>query len=313
MTGQLIRLRFLQLYRGSGSLGLFRVILVVFIFVPLVALFLVQRIKEHPWQFAVPAVALYILWMVHNTRKDYHFLTAIGLQPQKIYLAEYVVFTLPLTVLLLWAGLYIHALAFCAILFFITFAIPSKAQISKRPISIGIIPAGMFEWQGGIRKNLVVIIVFYIAGLAGFYQVWIPALSLLFLTLVFISFYSEYEPLNTLAASGYGSRQFIQTKLLRHTGSFTLLLLPLLLSALAYGEFHWEITGYFLASVNMVVFSILLKYYQYRPGAYSGAHQLLTMLVCLISIILPVALILIFCNLFLFFGADGNLKKYLND
>jgi hypothetical protein len=55
-----------------------------------------------------------------------------------------------------------------------------------------------------------------------------------------------------------------------------------------------------------------LKYYQYRPGAYSGAHQMLTALACLVSVILPVALLFAVFNLLMAAGAIRNLKTYLD-
>ena len=311
MTTRLIRLRFLQLYRGSGDLGLFRVMLMVVVLLPLFSVFLVQRIRVHPWQFAIPAMVLYIVWMVHNNRKDYHVLLAIMPNPKVQLLAEYFLFTIPVILLLLSAQLYPHAFGFCIILMVIAFTVPRKAAIADRTMNLKMIPDGMFEWHSGIRKNLVVLILFYIPGLFGFYQVWLSATSLVVITLIFISFYSEYEPLSMLDPHRLGPWKFLMWKVVYHGGGFALILLPLLLSALLYGEFHWIIFGYFLASVNLVAFSILLKYYQYRPAAFSGAHQLLTMLAGLISVILPVAVVFLLFNLVLAAGATGNLKKYL--
>jgi hypothetical protein len=364
-AASIIRLRFLQLYRSSGDLGLFRVLLLAFILIPLIGLFLIQRIAVHPWPLIIPASTLYILWLVHGRRRDWHFLLAILPHPQALFIAEYFLFTLPVTALLLTATLYIHALVFIVFLTLIAFTVPSQGKTASRTIKLPLIPAGifkwrngkvipsgmfewrsrmlipagmfewrsgmlipagifkwrsgmlipagMFEWQSGIRKNLVVLVLFYIPGLFGFFHIGFSALSLLLLTMVFVSFYSEYEPVNMLTAGGNRSWRFLAVKVAGHTGCFALLLLPLLLIAMIHGEYPGFTAGYFLASLNLLAFSILLKYYQYRPGAYSGAHQFLTTLACFISVILPVALLFVVFNSFLAIGANRNLKIYLDD
>jgi hypothetical protein len=225
---------------------------------------------------------------------------------------EYFLFTLPVLALLLFAKLYLHALVFCVILILIAYTVPSNEMKTSRTINLRKIPAGMFEWQAGIRKNWAAIVLFYFAGLFGFYQVWFSAVSLFMLTLVFVSFYSEYEPRNMLAAGGRRSSEYLMRKVLEHTVCFALFLLPLFFIALYHDEYQWITLGYFLASLNLQAFAILLKYYQYRPASYSGAHQMLTTLGCFISILLPIALLFVLFNLFLATGAYKNLKMYLD-
>jgi hypothetical protein len=313
MTAYLIRMRFLQLYRSSGELGLFRVLLLAVVIVPLLALFVFQRVDVHPWPFVFPAAVLFILWLIHSRRKDYHFLSAILPKPQLVFFAEYFLFSIPFTALLLWAALYLHALVFLALMILIAFLVPAKTGNSFHTIKLPWIPAGMFEWQSGIRKNLPAMVLFYFTGFIGVYHPGFSAGSLLILTLVFTSFYSEYEPGNMLRACACRPLQFLWRKLVMHTGYFALLLLPLLFIALVNSEYRWLTLGYFLASLNLVVFSVLLKYYQYRPGAFSGAHQMLTTLACFISVVLPVMLFIALFNIFLAWGAARNLKTYLDD
>jgi len=312
MVVHLIRLRFIQVYRGLANVGLLRVVFLAVVILPLVTLFLVQRISVHPWPYIIPGSVLYITWLVHGRRRDYHFLAAIFFRPRVLFLWEYLLFTLPVTTLLLSEALYIHAIVFTAAIIIIAFSVPSRNLVNSRTVKLRIIPAGMFEWQSGIRKNLVVLVLFYIPGLFGFFHIWLSGVSLLFLTLFFVSFYSEYEPRNMLIAGGSGSWQLLIGKVARHTGLFAMFLMPIIFTALVHEEFRWLTAGYFLASLNLLVFSILLKYYQYRPGAYSGAHQMLTTLACIISIILPAALFFALFNLFLIAGATRNLKTYFD-
>ncbi len=313
IPARLIYLRFLQLYRGSGDLGLFRALLVMVVFLPMLALFLVQHISIHPWTLAIPAVVLYIIWLVHTNRRDYRFLLAVTASPRKVFLAEYFLFTLPVMVLMLWAQIYLHALVFCCLVILITFTVPSVSVTSTRTMKLPVILTGMFEWQSGIRKNMVVLVIFYLTGLFGFYHIGFSAGSLLFLSMIFVSFYSEYEPRNILLTGATNPLRFLAGKLAIHIGFFALLMSPIFFIALINNEFRWISAGYFLASINLLVFSILLKYYHYRPGAYSGSHQMLTSLACFISVILPAAAVIALLNLYLAAGAHRNLKLYMDD
>jgi hypothetical protein len=313
MTARLIRLRLFQLYRGSGDIGLFRVLLLAGVLLPLGVLFMIQRITVHPWPLLFPAGVLLVVGLIHSHRRDYNFLRSVTPSPHRIFFAEYFLFTLPAAVLLLSASLYLNWLVFCSILALISFTVPARRVISSTAIRLKIIPAGMFEWKSGVRKNLVVIVLFYIPGLFGFYQVWLSAVSLFLLTMVFVSFYAEYEPRNVLVISGQGPAGFLTRKIFTHAGCFAVILLPLVLIACTHAGYRWIIVGYYLASLNLVTFAILLKYYQYRPAAYSGAHQLLTMMACIFSVVLPVGLLIAMANLILAAGACRNLKPYLYD
>jgi hypothetical protein len=312
MISQLIRLRLLQLYRGSGELGLFRVMLLLVVILPLIILFVVQRISVHPWQFIIPASALGVVLMIHIRRKDFRFMQSIVPQPGRLYMAEYLVFSLPMSLVFITEARYFHLLGFLTVVVLIAFIPPPKAVAVERASGLSAIPRGMFEWQSGIRKSRIVLALFYLPGLFGFYQVWLAAVSLFMITMIVVSFYSEYEPRNMLVAGDGTAAGFLSHKIARHAGLFAACMLPQLLAVLIHPEILLVALGYFLASVNLVIFSILLKYYQYRPAAFSGAHQMVTSLACLISLILPAAAIILVVNLFLWAGALRNLKYYLH-
>jgi hypothetical protein len=309
----MIRLRFLQLYRGAAGIGLFRVLLLAVILLPLVSLFLVQHIADYPWRHIVPVFLIYIVWLVHQRRKDYFFLLSVIRHPQKLFVAEYFIFTLPVIALMLTAALYVQTFLCCGILVLIALQRPLRVLKAPVTLKLRIIPTGMFEWQSGFRKNLVPLVIFFIPGLFGFYREWLSAVSLFFITMMFLSFYSEYEPRHMLAADGRNSWHFLVRKLTVHVGSFALIVLPLFIMAMIQGDHLWLKFGYFAASLNLLTFSILLKYYQYRPAAISGAHQMVVTLACFISVLLPMAVLIFLVNILLAAGANATLKDYLYD
>ncbi len=303
----------MQLYRSSGDVGIFRALFVLLLILPLLILFLIQRIGIHPWPMVVPSVAGLIIWVIHSRRKDYKFLKSLIKHTRVLFFTEYLIFTSPLIILMLSKGLVYQTLAFSLLLALIAIAAPTATTLTSHTIKLRMIPVGMFEWQSGIRKNLGAFVVFYFAGLFGFFHPLFSAVAALLITALFISFYSEYEPRNMICATRYTSREFLLLKLATHAGYFALILMPLLFIALIHPGYRLITLGYFLAAINLMVFSILLKYYHYRPGAYSGAHQLLVTLAAMVCVLLPMALLIFVLNLFLAFGALANLKRFLDD
>jgi len=293
--------------------GIFRMLFLMVFLLPLFFLFLIQKITVHPWPFVIPTTIAYIIWLIHNRRKDYRFLLQVMGYPQKLFLAEYLLFTLPIPLLLLTKALFLHAMAFTAMISFISYTKPTKPVRASFILTLRMIPSGMFEWQSGIRKNLVAIVLFYITGLAGFYHLGFSAASGLLLTMVYISFYSEYEPRSMLFPNNDEPGRFLVKKVALHAGCFGLFLLPILFIALIHNDFRLIAIGYFFAALNLLTFSILLKYHQYRPGTYSGAHQILVTLAGIISVILPVALLVTMFNLGLAVAASRNLKNFQHD
>jgi len=311
-AGKLIRLRLVQIYRSLGAIGLFRALLLVVVLVPLLVLFLVQRVAVYPWSWGIPLVALVIIRVLHTRRKDYLLLQSLLPGVRTFLFAEYGIFSLPLMILMVAASLYLQVIVFLAGLALIAFTKPDSVTVNGKTFRLSMVPKGMFEWQSGIRKNMLPLLVFYLPGLFGFYQLWLSGLSFLVITVVVVSFYSEYEPLNMLCAYEGNSTSFLVAKIFSHAGFFGLMMIPVLIPALISGQYPLIVAGYYLASLNLVTFSILLKYYQYRPAGFSGAHQLLTMLACFISVILPVAFITMIVNVLLAIGARKNLKPYLD-
>lgn len=175
------------------------------------------------------------------------------------------------------------------------------------------LPLGTFEWQSGLRKNLAVIVLFWVTGLAGFVHVGFSAFSVFMLTLVVTTFYAETEPLPMLRAMELPPGRFLAWKLSRHMALFAELLLPVAAAAGTHLSMIPYALGYYLASLNLAAFAILLKYNNYRPGAISGAHQLATTLACFISVILPAAILVLGANVILFAGALRTLAPLLAD
>ena len=110
-------------------------------------------------------------------------------------MAEYLVFSVPLLVLLVIFGQYVPLLIYPVLLLVISFVRPSPKGVTGKTYHAWVkhIPAGMYEWQSGIRISLPGIVPFYGLGLAGVFNIWLSVTSFILLSLTFGSFYGPNE------------------------------------------------------------------------------------------------------------------------
>jgi hypothetical protein len=270
----------------------------------------VMALAPYTWIFPISLVLL--IAMIQVRRPDHRFLRHNFRRVWLVFLCEYFLLVLPLLALWLVAALWWQPLIVVVSLVIIVFIKPAISDVSRPFPGLAFIPSGMFEWQSGLRKTGWVVVVFWLMGFAGVIHIGFSITSMILLTIMITAFYSSHEPVIMLFPNDVQSDRFLLKKLLRQ-GLFAF---PILGPALVTSQFHQGFGGYmilgFLASLNLIAFSILFKYYHYRPGKMSQVHPIVTLFACLISMILPAALIVLAANIFLFSGAVKTLKPYLH-
>lgn len=312
MILSLIKIRFSQIYKGIKDIGLFRAIVLIIVLIPLLFVFLYKRLQIPNYNHIITGVALFLVFMIHRRRKDYYFLFKLSKHPGLTYYIEYLFFSIPLIIIYLFANQYFHILGFILLLILISYTIPN-AKTNRIYLSIiKYVPAGLFEWQSGFRKNLIPTILFYIFGLLGVYKIWFSAISVFLLIMLICSFYSECEPRKLLDATELNASSFIKNKLFRHVKYLILFILPIFALSFVHYEYWLYIIVSFLVVINLQVGAILLKYAYYNPNILSGTHQLLGSIILLLSVILPVSIIFLFLNIILYYKSIRNLNNYLN-
>ena len=310
----LIKIRFSQIFREIKDAGIFRAIFLIAVITPLLLLFLYKKLPEQRYDYAIPIVAILLIFIVHRNRKDYFFLSKISKSPVWIFFVEYFVFSAPLLGLLIFFGLNVQALMYIVLLAVICFIKPSPKGSKTKTYSalINYIPVVMFEWRSGIRTNLLVIIFLYGLGLAGIFNIWLAVVSLALLSLIFSTFYGVNESQKILIASEQKSAIFLCAKIGQHVKYWALFLLPLLLIAFVHYQNWMLILAAFFAAINLMIFAILVKYTYYRPSSTVFLSQLITSIAWLFSIILPISIFVFLLNIYLYIKAKHNLNYYLD-
>jgi hypothetical protein len=67
----LLKIRFLQAFRGIRDMGMLRAVFLIVVIVPLLALFICRRLPVQGYNYAVPGVSALLVFMIHRGRKDY--------------------------------------------------------------------------------------------------------------------------------------------------------------------------------------------------------------------------------------------------
>ncbi len=312
MIISLLKIRFSQIYREIGGIGLFRAIVLIIVLIPLLFVFLYKRLQIPNYNHIITGISLFLIFMIHRRRKDYNFLFKLSKHPGLTYYIEYLVFTIPVIIIYLIASQYFHIVVYILLLIVISYTIPIPKTNRTYLALIKYIPSGLFEWQSGFRKNLLPIILFYILGLLGVYKIWFSAISVFLLIMLICSFYSECEPRKFLEASELNAPKFIKNKLFRHIKYLILFILPIFVLSFIHYEYWLYIIVCFFVVINLQIGAILLKYAYYYPNVLSGAHQMIGSIMLLLSVILPVSIIFLFLNILLYYKSVRNLNNFLN-
>jgi len=310
----LIKIRFLQIFREIRDMGMLRAVFLIAGIAPLLALFLYRRLSASEQVYAILGAALLFTFLIHHSRKDYFFLSKVLNPLVWIFFVEYLVFSMPLLVLLFVVGQYLQALMYIGLLSVICFVKPSPKGAKNKTYNAWMkhIPVVMFEWRSGIRTSLPAILPFYGLGLAGIFNIWLSAVSLALLSMIFCTFYGANESQKILIAPERSADIFLRHKIRQHVKYWALFLLPLLLVAFVHYQYWMFILAAFAAAVSLLMFAILVKYAYYRPASNGTLPQFVSLLAWLCSIILPLSIFVFLINIVLYFKAKHNLNYYLN-
>jgi hypothetical protein len=313
MLKALLHIRLLQFIRIMKELGILRII-VLFVIVLLFAVYLNNAFSQNK---KLSILACYICSAtIHSLRKDKKFVAAVFEHPYLVYFTEYLVYTLPLLVLIVFATNLFYLILSLAGMFLISTVNMYHRKNSTASISLfsRLAKNENFEWIAGLRS----------AGLFVF-LLWILALSLSFISyvslvfawiilLIFASFYEANEPLNMLVINEYGAKKFINNKLFSHMKNYFKVIAPIIILHGILNCELWLLTICFF-TVNIFCFSVIIlnKYATYKPAKYSGANIVIVMFILLSNLILPLLIFTVPFAIISYKQAINNLNFYLDD
>ena len=310
----IIKIRCNQFFRQLKEIGWIYLLLLL----PLLLIFIL-RILEWVQKGEIPVVGigiLFLLLLFHFQRKDIGFLSQLDLSPVIIFVAEYFLCLLPVSLLFLFAtgrGLEPLIIQLGALL--IAF-IPRKHKWSKKwdlSLFLNWPNVTAFEWRMGLRRYLPFWALLYLLALAfSNYTAAIPVFILVF-TFNASSFYDPLEGkelLETLHFREYLLTSKLKSQLLVFHG----LMLP------HYGFFlFWHTQYWYILLVLIILAQLLLlmslfyKYANYQPSRIKVQNQVVVSVfaACLFNPLMPVLFPGIILYLYRYWRkAQNNLRLY---
>lgn len=313
MNKELLRIRLLQFTRIINSLGIGRFLFLAILFFFFIAGTYTYSVNQDGTIF-LSAIYFTIILTIHFKRDDHMFLKCHVEQFRIVYIQEYLILSLPLTI-----SIIIHGHFLIASLLLISLPILSIITIKKRSLILNtrferLIPAAIFEWKAGMRSNYIVLTLVWLISLITSFWVGSIPIAILVIGLLVVNYNNRMESLPMLLAFEYNSRKFLYTKVRLNLLVYSILLLPLLITFLIIHANYWYISMilYALACL-LITYSIFLKYSFYEPNVNVTVNQTFIALGAT-GILLPaffpmtIALLIRF-----YFRAIKNLNFYLND
>jgi hypothetical protein len=313
MIQAFIKLRFRQIFRATKGLGLIRIIvLIVLLALALTGLF--TQTEKTPNSFYVTGLYLTIITLVHVNRPDKRFLQIHFSNSKLIFLTEYLLLMLPLFTCLSYNNQWI-ALISSTILTSVIINLDFKIRQKSLNTSIQkMIPSDCFEWKGGIRKTLVLIVVLWIIGLGTSFFIGSVPIVLFILGILPWSFNEKSEPVQMIVAYELGPAKFLMHKIKMQLVLFSILSIPLIIAFLLFHPDKWyiPIAEYFIF-ITSYIYIILTKYAFYRPNNKSTGAQAWVAIGAM-GMIIPVFIPLVWLlSIRFYFKSRTNLNFYLND
>jgi hypothetical protein len=287
--------RLKQAFRQLKSVGIGYLILLIILTLGITTSLLQQAQQLSSMQSAV--LSFILAGTVHISRKDRKFISKLGHQ-WSYFIVDYVLFLIPLGILLLFLNGLPAALGSLAGLLTAFIPLPTfskKSMPAKLDFLLNKIPISFFEWRMVIRSGGIFSVIIYLIMLGVSWSIPGFCLSIFFCFIIIPVAYEYLEPKEFITrADG-----FIMRKIMQHSALFQLGLLPLYLLFLISNFENWYFVPVaFILSECLLMMSIITKYKRYTPRRERvyltnviGAYILLLLLPGFVIAFIPLILI----------------------
>jgi hypothetical protein len=315
---ELVNIRRIQLFREIKLLGYIYSIVIIFS-LGFVIYKLLTLYQDFYSSLYILSLMLSVLLSFHLVRKDIVFLNKQFENPRTKIFYEYLLFTLPFFIPLLFSPYFYLIAVIPVFIYFIShiiFQFPQKTGV--RFLSKIISPIN-FEWLSGIRKRRYYFSIFYILAFAFSFMPVLPLVLIWLLSILIYEFYCECEPLNMLRINSYSAKFFLRKKVLRQVFLYTMFFIPLIvINSIINPEVFFINMIFVIVQLTILILAVLMKYKMYSPLDYlKGLYLYLIIIQTLtalpmfmggIPFLLPLPLILCFKY---YKEAKHNLNYYL--
>lgn len=313
MIQAFIKIRFKQVFRATEGLGLFRIIFLIGLS-GFIAFGIFMQTAELPNSVYTAGLYLMIIAWIQVKRPDKQFSKIHFSNFRFIFFIEYFLLITPLIICLSIHNQWTTLISVIAlILLIVNLDFNPKQKSVNTPVQ-GLIPSACFEWKGGVRKSLFLIVVLWIIGLGTSFFIGSVPVVIFVLGVLSWSFYEKSEPIQMILACEMGTNRFLLHKIKMQSTLFTILTIPLILAFIFFYPDKWYIPiAEFIIFLTLHIYVILTKYAFYQPNNKTNGAQVfgtIGAMGMIIPVFIPVVWLL---SIRFYFKSRENLNFYLND
>ena len=248
--------------------------------------------------FAALTIALQI------GRPDKAFLKENQVNTYPLWAAEYLVLLAPMVLIFLIYAEYKLALA-CLVLALVAPIIPgsiswNKTDTDEQPHS---------DWTNGVQSNYSFILFFYLIGLVFFQEAVVVLASAFSISVVLSSRVPSLPSDEVLMSGEVDIKPLILENIISKLKTLALLFSPLAILFMVTNYRYWyAMIFFFIATVFLHVFAILMTYCHYRPGFRRQKNPLLIALGAFMAYMPWVSIIVPMWSIYYYYRAVKNLS-----
>ena len=311
----LLILRCKQLFRIACQLGVLRTFLVLGLLVvtSIAAYLLIAAGKD---VFFVASLYLILCLLIHLKRSDKEFLNINAPHFRAVFFIEYMIFVLPLIIFLL---LYVEWLVLVSVVIGILIVSTANFTIGKRRKTFNThvqkyIPFDLYEWQAGVRKNFIVLLIVNVLGICLSWLVAAIPVTMIISGLIITDFLITPEPWPLLLSFEKNAAKMLLHKMKLHILLYTICSLPLIILFFVLHHDLWYIPVIvYSALISIHLCMITIKYAHYSIAGSNHLSPFVQFLVIFTGLtVIALPLLLLFSAVF-FEKACVNLKPLFHD
>lgn len=298
----LIKLRCKQLFRALKTVNIIK-LLIFILLLSIFALAISEKIQKSHSPYLLSLYPLVVI-LTHVQRKDYLFLKKINIFTLRLYLLEYTLLCIPLSVMFClggYPGLAITGHFITILTSIVSLKLNLTASPKPKNWSIPLVPDALFEWKATIRLyNYKFFVLWGLGAFATIHEYAYFFFLLLLAPMISTTFNpsegKELRPINTVQ---------LLLKLKHNTCFLMAFITPHICFFLLCNPLYWYIIlGITIYSILYQTYCILHKYGNYSQyrNASNGVHAFIFMLIC------PVLFFSIPLTIYSFIKAKNNLK-----
>lgn len=207
-----------------------------------------------------------IVWFIHLRRKDFHFIHMTDEQAWRVFFTDYLLFSIPFLLLLLFRGYWFIVLGVVAGYGGISFIRQPFRQTAKGFPVPAFIPYQAFELRILFRRYGGLLTILYFSAFVGLLLPYASFASLWFCSVFISEGFKDCESRSILNGYEMPAIRFLHHKIARNLRLYCAAIFPVCLIYMVIRPDDWWLAlGFFvLASFNMILF-VVSKYALYEP------------------------------------------------